>query len=166
MKHMKLIWFASAMAAVLLISVESVHADVAIVGGKALAIESTLPDVSDLWVTPQDFTLISGFELKPEGACCDAICIPIKQDADSDLFVKRDGRSWINVTEFANRIQQAHVADYESGVWSFGQVPHTRKSFLESATAPDFALQDRDGNIVKLSDFRGKKVLIITWASW
>lgn len=166
MKDRKFIRFASAMAVVLLFSVERVHADVAIVGGKTLAIESTLPDVSDLWVTPQDFTRISGFELKPEGACCDAICIPIKQDADSDLFVKRDGRSWINVTEFANRIQQAHVADYESGVWSFGLVPHTRKSFLESATAPDFALKDRDGNVVKLSDFRGKKVLIITWASW
>ena len=166
MKRLKLIWFASAIAAVLLISVNKVHADVAIVGGKTIAIESTLPDVSDLWVTPQDFTLISGFELKPQGACCDDICIPIKQDVDSDLFVKRDGRSWINVTEFANRIQQSYVADYESGVWSFGLVPHTRTSFWESATAPDFALKDRDGIVVKLSDFRGKKVLIITWASW
>ncbi len=25
---------------------------------------------------------------------------------------------------------------------------------------------DRDGNIVRLSDFRGKKVLLLTWASW
>ncbi len=31
--------------------------------------------------------------------------------------------------------------------------------------APDFALEDREGNVVRLSDFRGKKVLIVTWAS-
>ena len=32
--------------------------------------------------------------------------------------------------------------------------------------APDFELKDRDGNVVRLSDFRGKKVLLVTWASW
>ena len=32
--------------------------------------------------------------------------------------------------------------------------------------APDFAVPDRKGKIVHLSDFRGKKVLVITWASW
>ena len=31
---------------------------------------------------------------------------------------------------------------------------------------PDFSLPDRDGKMHKLSDFRGKKVLVITWASW
>ena len=32
---------------------------------------------------------------------------------------------------------------------------------LEKGTpAPDFALEDKDGNIVKLSDFRGKKVVL------
>ena len=31
---------------------------------------------------------------------------------------------------------------------------------------PDFALPDRNGKTVRLSDFRGKKVLIVTWASW
>ena len=32
--------------------------------------------------------------------------------------------------------------------------------------APDFALPDREGKLVRLSDFKGKKVLIVTWASW
>jgi peroxiredoxin len=32
--------------------------------------------------------------------------------------------------------------------------------------APDFAVPDRKGRVVRLSDFRGKKVLVVTWASW
>ena len=32
--------------------------------------------------------------------------------------------------------------------------------------APDFTQYDTSGKPVKLSDFRGKKVLIVTWASW
>jgi peroxiredoxin len=34
------------------------------------------------------------------------------------------------------------------------------------ADAPDFALKDLDGTTVRLSDFRGKLVLVNFWASW
>jgi len=142
------------------------HAIDIVVGGEVIEIEKTLPDVQDLWVSPEDFTRINGFELKPQGACYKDMCVPVKQDADNELFVKRDGQSWLNVSKFASKVQQAFVSDQESKVWSFGMVPSSRKSFLDSAIAPDFELKGRDGDLVKLSDFRGKKVLIITWASW
>ena len=32
--------------------------------------------------------------------------------------------------------------------------------------APDFSMEDVDGNVVKLSDFRGKPVVLNFWASW
>ncbi|NCO42168.1 MAG: hypothetical protein COZ06_09185 [Armatimonadetes bacterium CG_4_10_14_3_um_filter_66_18] len=31
---------------------------------------------------------------------------------------------------------------------------------------PDVELADLDGNRVKLSDFRGKRVAVFSWASW
>jgi len=58
------------------------------------------------------------------------------------------------------------VADHDHRVWSFGEIPVTRTRFLRSAMAPDFALPNREGDVVRLTDFRGKKVLIVTWASW
>lgn len=32
--------------------------------------------------------------------------------------------------------------------------------------APDFTLQSLDGREIRLSDYRGKRVLLFTWASW
>ncbi len=37
---------------------------------------------------------------------------------------------------------------------------------LETKKAPDFSLEDLDGNQVKLEEFRGKFVLLVFWATW
>jgi hypothetical protein len=133
---------------------------------RVVEIERTLPDPNDLWVLPQDLPRINDFVLKPEGACLAELCVPVRQDRDSAMFVTRARQGWFNVTELARKLDQSFVVDHEHAVWSFGNIPVTRNSFLESAMAPDFTLPNRDGKMVKLSDFRGKKVLIVTWASW
>ena len=134
--------------------------------GRTVEIERTLADPTDLWVSAQDLTRINDFELKPEGACLADICVPVKQDRDSEIFVRRNDQRWINASELARRLQQASAHDPDHRVWSFGPIPATRSAFLSRAEAPDFALPDREGNVVHLSDFRGKKVLLIAWASW
>ena len=133
---------------------------------RVVELERTLPDPNDLWVLPQDLPRINDFELKPEGACLAELCVPVRQDRDSEIFVTRARQGWFNVTELARRLQQAFVVDHEHSVWSFGNIPVTRNAFLDSAMAPDFALPNREGKLVRLSDFKGKKVLIVTWASW
>ena len=157
-----------AVAAVLLALSPCAFADGAKVlfNDQVVEVTETLSDPTDLWVSPEDLTRINGFELKPEGACLDDICMVAREDVDGGLVINRDGKKWFNVTELARKLQQAFVHDPDTGVWSFGEIPVTRKSFLEAGMAPDFALEDRTGNVVKLSDFRGKKVLLITWASW
>ena len=38
--------------------------------------------------------------------------------------------------------------------------------FAIAAHAADFMLPDIDGNPYRLSDYRGKKVFVVSWASW
>ena len=133
---------------------------------RVIEVDRTLADPNDLWVVPEDLPRVNGFELKPEGACLDELCVPVRQDRDSEMFVTRAGQPWFSVTELARKLEQAFTADHDHGVWSFGEIPVTRTAFLRSAVAPDFELPNREGEPVRLSDFRGKKVLILTWASW
>jgi peroxiredoxin len=57
----------------------------------------------------------------------------------------------------------AHDATLET--WYFGLRSDQRQQ-LSSLQAPDFTLPDLQGKPHRLSDFRGKKVLLVTWASW
>lgn len=133
---------------------------------RTVAIERTLDDPTDLWVSPAQLTELNGFVLKPEGACLDELCIPVDQGPESEIVTRRGEETWFSLTGFARRVGQSFVADTEARVWSFAPVPAARSSFVDQAYAPDFVLPDRQGDPVRLSDFRGKKVLIITWASW
>ena len=161
-------YFTVAMACALALSAPLTSAwakgAVVLYGGNEVHVENVLKDPTDLWVTPEDLTRISGFELKPQGACLEDICIPTPPD--SGLVVTRKGQDWFNVTGLAHKLNQAFTADLDKGVWSFGEIPATLSGQLHSAKAPDFSLTDRKGKTVSLSDFRGKKVLIVTWASW
>ncbi len=133
---------------------------------RVVALERTLADPTDLWVTKADLERVNDFVLKPEGACLGSLCIPVAGDSRETLLVERGGESWLNLTGFARKVGQEFVAESDPAVWSFGPIPAVRSALTKTAIAPDFALENRDGETVRLSDHRGKKVLILTWASW
>jgi hypothetical protein len=58
------------------------------------------------------------------------------------------------------------VSSEAGDVWVLGQAARDRSTALASLEAPDFALPDPSGRVHRLSDHRGKKVLLVTWASW
>jgi len=47
-----------------------------------------------------------------------------------------------------------------------GESAQARGEALRSLEAPDFTLPDLAGRPHSLSAHRGKKVLLVTWASW
>jgi hypothetical protein len=129
--------------------------------GRTITLSDT-GEGSDLLIDPKDLRRVNGFELKPEGACCEDLCIPLT----GDLLIDRDGRQWFNICAFARLLGQPFVADQEARVWSFAEIPAKRQSLMVNAMAPDFEVKDRKGKVVRLADLRGRKALVVTWASW
>jgi len=119
-------------------------------------------DGSDLLIRPEDLTRVNGFELKPEGACYEGLCIPI----GDDLLVDQNGKQWFNLSAFAKVLEQPFVADADHRVWSFAEIPLKRENMLLNGMAPDFEVTDRSGQVVRMADLKGKKALIVTWSSW
>ena len=131
--------------------------------GKIIEVQRVLKQPG-LWVSPDDLTQINGFVLKPEGACLGDLCIPVKDG--SDLLKTVEGERWFNIGAFADLLEQSHVVDEDTNIWSFGEIPAKRQAMMTDAQAPEFEIVDRQGNVVRMSDFKGKKALIVTWSSW
>jgi peroxiredoxin len=129
-----------------------------------ISIDRALVDGQQLWVPQANVEAITGFDLKPQGLCAGEICIPIP--AAGGWVSQYGGRTYFNVTRFAQKVDQVFACDLDHKIWSFSVVPGPQTSPLIAGKAPDFALPDRSGKMVRLSDFRGKKVLLLTWASW
>ena len=57
-----------------------------------------------------------------------------------------------------------HCAD--GRIWVLGEAAGERAAALRSLEAPDFTLPDPSGRMHALSEQRGRKVLLASWASW
>ncbi len=117
----------------------------------------------DLWLSEADLLGATGWERKPQGLCRGERCVPIPPGRTEE-FVASDGR--FNLAAFARYLDAPVVHDDAASVWLFGEAAETRREALRSLEAPDFRLPDLDGTFHSLSDYRGKKVLLLTWASW
>ena len=119
-----------------------------------------------LWITTGDLTRATRFAIKPQGVCRDELCFPLPKNRKAEFISRKGDTTWFNLSEFARLIKQPFVADQKNGVWYFGPRTAEQNRYLASLEAPNFTLPDLNGKLHSLSDFRGKKVLLVTWASW
>jgi hypothetical protein len=131
----------------------------------ATELTSTREDAGQLWITTADLKRATRFEVKPQGVCRDELCFPLPK-AKQETFIHKDaGKTWFNMTAFAELVHQPVAHDAALATWYFGLRSDQRQQ-LSSLQAPDFTLPDLHGKLHRLSDFRGKKILLVTWASW
>jgi len=100
------------------------------------------------------------WELKPEGFCRGQLCIPHQHRAG---LVTPDG---VDLTGFAALVQRPLAMDVAECAAVLGASAGERGRQLASLEAPDFALPDLAGRVHSLSDYRGKRVLLVAHASW
>lgn len=113
-----------------------------------------------LAMSSEEFHRLSGWELKAEGACRGDVCIPLR-----DGVTNADGT--VDVAAVASQLGMPVVpGDGDgNGPWAVGPAAGSGK-VLDSAEAPDLVLDDFDGRAYDLASSRGRKVLLLAWASW
>jgi hypothetical protein len=114
------------------------------------------------WAPIAQLPELTGWELKPEGACLGDVCVPLPRGRESEFV--RDG--WFSFGALAEHLSQPIAHDDQSEVWSIGESAGDRTAALESLEAPNFALPDHLGKEHQLLDYRGKKIFLVSWASW
>lgn len=135
-----------------------------------------------LWLSLPELERIAGWELKEEGICRDELCIQMPSDPTSLLRTSpspsmgaspaqsaREGRDegeQFNLAAFAQHIEQPAAYDATTDTWYFGPPGWEWQSRLTSAVAPDFQLPDWNGQLHHLSDYKGRKIFLLAWASW
>jgi hypothetical protein len=115
-----------------------------------------------LWLSKADVQQATGWTLKPEGLCHEETCVPVPRGAEAE-FVEADA---VNIAAFWRHLGRPVVRDGAGETWVLGVGARERARALESLQAPDFVLPDLEGRMYALSNHRGQKVLLVTWASW
>jgi hypothetical protein len=102
-----------------------------------------------------------GWERKDEGLCRDDVCIPARR-----LEGVEDEEGHFELSRLAALLGRPLAFDIDASAAFVGVAAPERSALLARFEAPDFTLPDLDGRLHSLSDHRGKKVFLATWASW
>jgi hypothetical protein len=70
------------------------------------------------------------------------------------------------VVESARRLGRPLAIDADERCAFIGVSAAERARALASLDAPDFALPDLEGRVHRLSEHRGRKILLVVYASW
>ena len=111
-------------------------------------------------LSPETLADHLGWRLEPEGLCRGNVCVPVR---NREALVDDAG---VDLAGFAELLGRPLALDVGEHAAALGTSSLERRRALTSLEAPDFTLPDLEGRLHSLSNHRGKKVLLIAYASW
>ena len=111
-------------------------------------------------LSPEALREALGWELHEGTLCNDAMCVPLP--AGSSLA----SAGPLDLAEVAGILERPLALDADENAAYLGASARERADTLASLIAPDFTLPDLAGRPHTLAEHRGKKVLLVVWASW
>ncbi len=123
------------------------------------AIDATVRD-GRILLTPETIRDALGWSLEERGLCRGDECVPVR---DRVALVGSEG---IDLEALARTLDRPLALDLDEGVAALAASSAERSARLQTLEAPDFTLPDLDGKMHSLSEHRGKKVLLVAYASW
>jgi hypothetical protein len=119
--------------------------------------------IQSLVIPRNEFEQQTGWVLKPEGACKGDRCVPLFSGDPSLTSVDPSGET-VDIRMLSDALGMPIVHDETHGLYAVG--PESGGPLLASAECPEIQLPDLDGNEFSISSLRGRKVVIVSWASW
>ena len=101
-----------------------------------------------------------GWHLEAAGLCRGDTCVPLRPEHG---LLRDDG---LDLRVLASLLERPLALDVDERMACLGASAAERGHRLRSLDAPAFTLPDLDGHPHSLSDHRGRKVLLLAWASW
>ena len=132
-----------------------------LLGQDSRAVAGAVARGGDLWLPVAGLEAVSGWTLKPEGACYGDACVPLPA---GDRAYVSDGL--LNFSALWRRLGRPFASDATGANWIFGEGHGARQAAMATLEAPAFNLPDLSGRMHALSDFLGRKVFIAFWSSW
>ncbi len=123
------------------------------------AIDATVRD-GRILLAPETIRDALGWSLEERGLCRGDECVPVR---DRVALVGSEG---IDLEALARTLDRPLALDLDEGVAALAASSAERSARLQTLEAPDFTLPDLDGKMHSLRDHRGKKVLLVAYASW
>jgi hypothetical protein len=127
--------------------------------GREVPLDVTV-DGGAIRIRPAALAAALGWRLEAQGLCRGDICVPVR---DRGALETADG---VDLGALARVFDRPLALDIDEGVAVLGASAAARGVRLASLEAPDFTLPDLAGRTHTLRDQRGKKTLLIAWASW
>jgi len=127
--------------------------------GRPIDVHATIAG-DRVWLSVETVKRALGWELKPEGLCRGDVCVPLRAGS---AVVGADG---IDLAGIAAALGRPLALDLADRAANLGVAAPERGAALATLEAPDFALLDLHGRLHSLSEHRGKKVLLVAYASW
>lgn len=127
--------------------------------GQATAVDAT-NDGERILLDAEGLEQATGWARRPEGLCHGDVCVPVR---DPDML---DAEGRIDLHQFAQVLRRPLALEPSERVAALGAPAGEREATLTGVEAPQFALPDLDGRVHRLSDYRGRKVLLAAYASW
>jgi len=130
-----------------------------VVGAETFEVEGE-PHDRTLLLTPDALREATGWELRAEGLCLGDACVPRRPN---DRLVV-DGS--VDLVAFAATLRRPVAVEAAARIAVLADSPEEHAQVIAEGTAPPFTLPDLDGKDVSLADSRGRKRLLLAWASW
>ena len=112
---------------------------------------------SSLRVPAGEFAATTGWDAKPQGMCRGEVCVPAPGALENGI---------VNVESAAERLGMPVVHDSTHGVWSLGAATATGRTLATAVAQFPSSLIDAMGRGFDFASLRGRRIIMIAWASW